>query len=48
MLRTVMIGSSVFIQGVFVKSLRNGLIRVNVDGRFFDGRPVHGQEMKAS
>ncbi|EPX77657.1 hypothetical protein [Litoreibacter arenae] len=40
MLKTVMIGSCVSIQGIFVKALENGLVRVKVDDRIFDGRPV--------
>lgn len=40
MLRTVMLGSCVLIQGIFVKSLENGRIRVRVDQKFFDGVPV--------
>jgi hypothetical protein len=40
MLRTVTIGSCVSIQGIFVKALENGLIRVKVDDRIFDGRPI--------
>jgi len=40
MLRTVTIGSTVSIQGIFVKSLANGFIRVKVGDRHFDGRPV--------
>lgn len=40
MIRTVMIGSSVSIQGLFVKALSNGLIRIRVGDRFYDGFPV--------
>ncbi|PTX57782.1 hypothetical protein C8N43_2454 [Litoreibacter ponti] len=40
MLRTISIGSSILIQGMFVKKLANGLMRVAVDGQTFDGRPV--------
>jgi len=40
MLRTVTIGSCVSIQGIFVKALENGLIRIKVDDRIFDGRPI--------
>jgi hypothetical protein len=40
MLATVTIGSCVSIQGIFVKALENGLIRVKVDDRIYDGRPV--------
>lgn len=41
MIRTVTIGSSVSIQGLFVKALNNGMIRVRVGDRFFDGFPIH-------
>lgn len=40
MLRTIMVGSCVSIQGVFVEALRNGRIRVLVDGKTFEGLPV--------
>lgn len=40
MLRTVTIGSCVSIQGIFVKVLENGLIRIKVDDRIFDGHPI--------
>ncbi|TDT73248.1 hypothetical protein BDE40_3435 [Litoreibacter halocynthiae] len=40
MLRTVTIGSCVSIQGIFVKALENGLIRIKVDENIFEGRPV--------
>lgn len=42
MLRTVTIGSTVSIQGIFVKALSNGFIRVKVGDRVYDGRPVKG------
>ena len=40
MLRTIMIGSCVSIQGVFVKVLGNGLVRVSVGDKNYDGTPV--------
>ena len=40
MLRTVTIGSCVSIQGIFVKALENGLIRIKVDNNTYDGRPI--------
>ncbi|SHF46567.1 MULTISPECIES: hypothetical protein [Litoreibacter] len=40
MLRTVTIGSCVSIQGIFVKALENGFIRIKVDGNIYEGRPV--------
>ncbi len=40
MIRTVTIGSTVSIQGLFVKALNNGMIRVRVGNRYYDGFPV--------
>ncbi len=40
MLKTIMIGSSVSIQGIFVKALANGLVCVRVGEQQFKGRPV--------
>ena len=40
MLRTVMIGSCVSIQGVFVKALDDGKICIRVGEQLFNGRPV--------
>ena len=40
MLRTIMIGSCVSIQGIFVKALSNGLVRVSVGNKIYDGTPV--------
>lgn len=40
MLRTVVLGSCVFVQGVFVRSLSNGKIAVRVGDQIFEGRPV--------
>lgn len=45
MLRTVTIGSCVSIQGIFIKALTNGLIRIKVGDNTYDGRPV---ELQAS
>lgn len=41
MLRTIMIGSCVSIQGTFVKALADGRIRISVDSKTYDGKPVH-------
>ena len=41
MIKTVTIGSSVSIQGLFVKALNNGMIRVRVGSRFYDGFPIN-------
>jgi len=40
MLRTIVVGSSVSIQGTFEAQLDNGKIVVRVDDRLFTGRPV--------
>lgn len=40
MLRTITVGSSVFIQGTFVRSLSDGQIAVRVFGGTYVGRPV--------
>ena len=42
MLRTVTIGSCVSIQGIFVKALSNGRIRVRVGKSLYEGFPVLG------
>ena len=44
MLRTITIGSCVSIQGLFVKALANGRIRVSVGDKFYDGTPVNSLE----
>ena len=40
MLRTIMIGSCVFVQGMFAGTLPNGRILVRVGDKTFSGRPV--------
>jgi len=40
MLRTIIIGSCVSVQGTFVKALPNGHIAVRVGNTVFTGRPV--------
>ena len=40
MLRTITIGSCIYVQGVFVKMLAGGRMAVRVDGKIFEGRPV--------
>lgn len=40
MLRTITLGSCVFVQGIFVRKLGNGRIVVSVDNREFIGLPV--------
>jgi hypothetical protein len=44
MLRTITIGSCVSIQGLFVKALANGRIRVSVGDKYYDGTPVNALE----
>lgn len=40
MLRTITIGSSVSVQGVFVRDVSEGRIAIKVDENLFVGRPV--------
>lgn len=40
MLRTIMIGSCVWVQGVFVRELPDGHIVVRVGSKSYTGRPV--------
>tara|TARA_R110002012_G_scaffold83039_4_gene209343 strand:- start:184 stop:306 length:123 start_codon:yes stop_codon:yes gene_type:complete len=40
MLRTITIGSSIYVQGIFVKMLAGGRMAVRVDGKIFEGKPV--------
>ncbi len=40
MLKTILLGSCVFVQGTFVRMLPDGRMSVNVDGRIFSGAPV--------
>ncbi|SHG97885.1 hypothetical protein SAMN04488044_1739 [Cognatishimia maritima] len=40
MLRTIMVGSCISVQGLFVKTLPNGRIVVRVGSQTFQGRPV--------
>jgi hypothetical protein len=40
MLRTIIIGSCVSVQGTFVRALENGLISVQVGNQIFSGFPV--------
>jgi len=43
MLRTVLIGSCVSVQGTFVRNLGNGQITVRVGDKMFSGYPVSAQ-----
>lgn len=40
MLKTIMIGTCISVQGTFVKALNNGKIAVQVGQRVFEGVPV--------
>ncbi|MEO0937488.1 MAG: hypothetical protein AAFY38_04975 [Pseudomonadota bacterium] len=40
MLRTIMIGNAVFVQGTFVKMHADGSMAVQLDGRVYSGKPV--------
>ncbi len=40
MLRTITIGSSVSVQGIFVEKLPDGRISVRVGSSIFSGKPV--------
>ena len=40
MLRTVALGSCIFVQGIFLRNLSNGKIAVQVDDKIFEGIPV--------
>jgi hypothetical protein len=40
MLRTITIGTSVSIQGVFVKEMPDGRVAVKVDDTVYSGKPV--------
>lgn len=40
MVKTIVLGSCVFVQGLFVRALPGGHIVVRVDGTEFTGRPV--------
>jgi len=40
MLRTIIIGSCVSVQGIFVRQRKNGKIIVRVGNRMFEGMPV--------
>lgn len=40
MLKTIIIGTCVSIQGTFVKALPDGRISIRVDDRVYSGRPA--------
>ncbi len=41
MLRTIIIGSCVSVQGLLVKKLGNGRIMIRVGDRLYEGRPAN-------
>ena len=41
MLKTITVGSSVSVQGLYVRDLDNGRIMVNVDGKNYAGKPAN-------
>lgn len=40
MLRTIIIGSCISVQGIFVRKLQDGLVAVRVGNKVFSGTPV--------
>ncbi len=40
MIRTILVGSCVSVQGVFVRELEDGRIVIRVGDRFYQGKPV--------
>jgi hypothetical protein len=40
MLKTILMGSCVLVQGIFVKKLSDGSIAVRVGDQVFEGKPV--------
>jgi hypothetical protein len=40
MLKTILMGSCVLVQGIFVKKLSDGMIAVRVGDQVFQGKPV--------
>lgn len=47
MIRTISIGSSVFIQGTYVRDLSDGQIAVKVDGGTYVGRAIQSYKAAA-
>jgi hypothetical protein len=43
MIRTIMLGSCVWVQGMFIRRLADGKIVVRVDDRLYTGFPVNAQ-----
>ncbi|WP_372992598.1 hypothetical protein [Sulfitobacter sp.] len=40
MLRTITVGTTVSVQGIFVRELPNGYISVQVDDAVYTGKPI--------
>ncbi len=40
MLKTITLGSCVFVQGIFLRALSDGRIAVRVGNRVYEGHPV--------
>jgi hypothetical protein len=40
MIKTIALGSSILVQGIYVKTLPDGRMTVRVDGSQFSGKPV--------
>ncbi|MCK0140198.1 hypothetical protein [Aliiroseovarius sp. F47248L] len=47
MLRTIVLGSCVMVQGQYVRDLSDGRIVVQVEDRLFSGRPVEQRKAAA-
>lgn len=47
MLRTIVIGSCVSVQGTFVRRLANGKILIRVGKRLYEGMPIRSQPAQA-
>ncbi len=48
MLKTIMVGKYISVQGEFVRRLPNGLIEVRVGSRVYAGRPVVAEPVRAA
>ena len=44
MLKTILLGSCVLVQGVFVKKLADGQVAVRVGDKVYQGKPVTAKE----
>ncbi|SDE66279.1 hypothetical protein [Limimaricola pyoseonensis] len=47
MLRTIVIGSCISVQGLLVKQLSNGHLRIRVGERLYEGRPANAAPQAA-